>query len=181
MKTLVQTILIGLYLVNVSFIDGKKTKEEGKPPHESSGIGLIIYGKVLNREIIQRHIGFKLYEGNDLVVNGNLDRKGQFELPLYANQNYVLEINASGYLPKRFYFNTNVPKKENKLFTFGFFIRLMPEDLVKGADIFSLDFPYAIVSYNKETPGFDFSEKYSEEMKGEEMNALNFSRNFSKK
>lgn len=174
MKTRVQIILIGLCLLKVSFIMGKENAAgRNKPLQEPYEIGLIIYGKVLNNGIILRSIEFRLYEGNDLVVNGNLDRRGEFELPLYANQNYVLEINADGYLPKRFYFNTSIPQGEQKLYTFGFFVSLLPEERVKGADIFSLDFPYAIVSYNKETSAFDFSEKYSEEMRSEEMNALN--------
>lgn len=177
MKTYLQIILIGFYLVNVSFVsgDGNKKKSEKEKSHKE--IGLIVYGQVLNSDIKLNEIEFKLYEANDMVVQGKLNRKGEFEIPLYLSENYVLELNAPGYLAKRFYFNTNTPPGLDKVFVFGFSARLLREESVKGADTFSLDFPYALVSYNEKTYEFGFSEKYSRKMKEDELNAIDQSQN----
>ena len=174
MKTIIQIILIGFYLVEVSFIN--KGEKSNSSKNVKEGICMIAYGKIQNSGIMHKKVDFKLYEGNDLVVQGCLNRKNEFEISMYSNQNYVLEITTPGYLPKRFLFNTAIPPGIDKLFSFGFEVELLKEELVKGADIFSLDFPFALISYNSENSEFSFSKKYSELMKKEEMQAISYSK-----
>lgn len=178
MKTIIKIILIGFYLVEVSFInkDGKSNSSE----NVKEEICMVAYGKIQNPDIMPKKVDFKLYEGNDLVVQGCLNRKNEFEISLYSNQNYILEIITPGYLPKRFLFNTAIPPGIDKLFSFGFEVELLKEELVKGADVFPLDFPFALISYNSENSEFSFSEKYSEGMKKEEKNAISHSRDLKK-
>lgn len=168
MKNKTTLLMIGTLLWFNSFAGDQKLKSK---PKKSEEIGLIVYGKI-NTGVKVRKIEFNLYELNDLVVSGRVNRKGEFEVPLYLGQEYILEIAADGFLPKRFYFDTRVPGQIDKLFVFGFSVDLLQEECVSGADIFSLDFPYALVKYDEKSFEFNFIKEYTDQIKKEESDAM---------
>jgi hypothetical protein len=110
----------------------------------------------------------------ELITNGILTdtivlAKGRksFRCYLLANRYYAIRISKQGYIPKLISVYTDMAKAEDGLHLFKFNTDLLPEKKGKHLNADALDFPVAIVYFDKKTEQFTFNEAYSAKLKEE--------------
>jgi len=108
-----------------------------------------------------------LFKGNDEVQRIEVKNNGKFEFELDRNGYYTITMSKEGYQSKRIAISTFVDDSyaDNELFSFD--ASLFKEDKLKGVDTFFMDFPFTLISYNKEDGKFEYDKVYSKNMKEE--------------
>jgi hypothetical protein len=135
----------------------------------SSNYILEVKGQVSNYGIDVTNAYIILFCNNQIIENKMVER-GKFSLKLKSNNYYVLEVRSEGFLPKRIVLNTNdVPDNISEKHIYEIILDLVPVELVKLVDHTELDFPYAVITYDKAKGYFMHNQKYAAKMQLEEI------------
>ena len=88
-----------------------------------------------------------------------------FQFILDANQYYTIEVSKPGYLKRFVAISTVLPNniEITPIFTFEFDVVLLKEK--KIVDDYYLDFPVALISYNKKSEVFENNNNYTNHIK----------------
>jgi hypothetical protein len=88
-----------------------------------------------------------------------------FQFTLVKNEHYSIEISREGCLTRLISIDTRMPDDVTleQLFRYEFEIEMLKEKPVQ--DDFYLDFPLALISYDKKHSIFSFSEEYTKHIK----------------
>lgn len=86
--------------------------------------------------------------------------KGRFTLNLDLDNAYTLVIQKAGYRNKSVYMDTHMPKDQVSYAAYQCTINLEAADKFTHADPFFLDFPGAIVRWDKQVQGFQPNAQY---------------------
>lgn len=88
-----------------------------------------------------------------------------FKFVLDVNEYYTIEISKPGFVNRSIFISTHLPATISlkPIFTYVFEVTLFKDK--KGVDDYYLDFPVALVGYNKETEVFDNSKNYTYHIK----------------
>ncbi len=88
-----------------------------------------------------------------------------FAFRLETNQYYTIEVTKAGYITRSVVISTELPKNVDLriIFKYGFEVVLFKEK--KWKDDFYLDFPVALISYNKKSEVFENSNNYTRHIK----------------
>ncbi|MCB0793337.1 MAG: hypothetical protein KDB88_01250 [Flavobacteriales bacterium] len=98
-------------------------------------------------------IAFKDNVAMDTLVTG---KNGKFDLALELQHTYGIEFRAEGYVPKRILVETAFPHEEEDIFfePLVMDISLLLKEKYEGVDADVLDFPFAIVRFDKGQQAF---------------------------
>ncbi|MBL4667815.1 MAG: hypothetical protein JKY30_00945 [Flavobacteriales bacterium] len=106
----------------------------------------------------------KLYQNNKVVQMTNT-KKSKFQFILFSDMRYMVEIVKSGSITERIQISTKEKTEFGGKYTYEFRVDLMKESKFKGVDISSLDFPTAVIKYNKEEGEYMHDAAYSKQVK----------------
>jgi len=113
-----------------------------------------------------KDVEVNLYQGNDLISTKNWNKK--FEYTLDNNQYYTIELVKKGFIPKKIAVSTFEGDKGAE--PFMFVMELIKEK--KGVDSDALEFPSAMIQYDKGSGAYNFNVDYSKNIKKDQKKAL---------
>ncbi|MEI7594121.1 MAG: hypothetical protein WCK02_00110 [Bacteroidota bacterium] len=105
-----------------------------------------------------------IFSGGKKIEIKKSDVDGKFSLRLPLNNDYTLEVGKSGFVSKRFRFNTQIPatEKTNKIFVFELVTDLF--ERLDNIDYSALNQPLLIAEYSVEEKDFTFDMNHALEM-----------------
>lgn len=158
MKTKIIYFLLGLSVLSlVAFIYAYK----------AVGSVLDLSGYVLIDDKKVEGATVKLYE-NNVVVNKMITKSNsRFRFLLFSNNEYMVEVSKPGFFDERVYINTKSNSDMLDKYYFEFVVDLMNENTYKNVDASSLDFPTAIVKYDKGEDDYIHDKGYSEQVRSD--------------
>ncbi len=160
MKTLKQNP-ISLVLFFLMFISVSVSGAENK----DTAYVIEIDGKVL----IPKDDDSKLYKiellcHNTVVDSGVVVDSESFLLKIKKDSWYTIRISKQGYLPMSVSIDTKLPGNDNNFHTFHFDTELIPDNkYIMDND--AIDFPIAIISFNKKADAFTPVMEYSKNIR----------------
>lgn len=104
-----------------------------------------------------------VYEGNDIVGTQLTDKNGRFGLGLGLQKEFAIVFQKEGFLPKRVLVDTRakVPVELEHLVPVEMEMSMLLEAKYDGADTDVLDFPFAIVKWNRQLLAFVQDNQYT--------------------
>lgn len=160
-KKLFQVVL---FLPLLSYANGSSTKDSTKSIECLKIIGLAID----EYDIAVDGVEIRLFQQNDemeqIEITSVEHHDHNFNFTLESNQYYTIEVSKAGYVTRRVVFYTDLPDDVvvSPLFTYEFDVILLKE---KKMDDYYLDFPVALIRYNKKTDSFESNMKYTKYIK----------------
>lgn len=106
------------------------------------------------------------YEGNEMVGRQITDKSGRFGMGLGLGKEFAIEFRKEGFLPKRVLVDTRaeLPKGLYEIAPIEMEMSMLPASKYEGADTDVLDFPFAIVKYDKKYGAFVQDQQYTTDM-----------------
>lgn len=128
---------------------------------------LPILGKVVYDKERIEGCQVKVYQGNKLIYDELTSKSGKYEVELPVGHQYMVHFNKEGYLSKMFSVDAEngLPKEVTAYPPFTVNVILIPNERFAGVDMDHLEFPFALVHYNKRLAMFDNDPKYTQNMK----------------
>lgn len=106
-----------------------------------------------------------VFKGNELLETVKTDKGGRFKVELDMNQEYGMEFRQEGFVAKRIAIDTRMPKpkpgQEFELVPLDITISLLEKKRYDGAPTDDLDFPFALIKFNKRTLTFEQDAEYT--------------------
>lgn len=104
-----------------------------------------------------------VFEGNEEVGRQSTDRSGRFGLGLGMGKEFAILFQRKGYLPKRVLVDTRatIPDELAGIPPVEMEMSLLAADKYAGADTDVLDFPFAIVKWNRQLLAFVQDQEYT--------------------
>lgn len=143
---------------------------------------LLVEGRVMDND--DKPLGnstVRVEQDGKLLAEWVTDPKGRFSVDLDIGGLYAVDVQRIGFVHKRFIVDSRADDP-SKIITVPFeaHISLITEKALEGADLEQLDFPFALVSYDKKERAFMADPTYIDEMKNLE-SALMLSSAISRK
>ncbi len=108
-------------------------------------------------------VSIRVYQDNEIVSEVSNDKATIQNISLKSDNLYTIEISKKGYYSKLVRISTAIPSQvecDNELaYLYDLQIELVKEK--PGIESFYLDFPIALISYDKKTDRFKYSRKYT--------------------
>ena len=108
----------------------------------------------------------KLYQNNK-IVNIAKTKKSKFQFVLFSGERYMVEVIKPGAFTERIQFSTVEKTEFEGKYTYEFRVDLMNESEFEGVDVSNLDYPTAIIKYDKEEGEYIFDAAYSQQVKAD--------------
>ena len=106
-----------------------------------------------------------IFKGNEQLEAVKTDKGGRFKVKLEMNQDYGMEFRQEGFVAKRIAIDTRMPKpkpgQEFELVPLDITISLLEKARYDGAPTDDLDFPFALIKFNKRTLTFEQDAEYT--------------------
>ncbi|MCC6541608.1 MAG: hypothetical protein IT225_05265 [Flavobacteriales bacterium] len=135
-------------------------------PAQDMVLTLPIAGRVLEADKKLEGCQVIIYKGNEVVGEQVTDRSGRFGMELGLQEEFAIEFRKEGYLPKRVLVDTraNLPKDLVEIIPIDMAMTMLPASKYEGADTDQLDFPFAIVRYDRGARAFVQDHQYTADM-----------------
>lgn len=106
------------------------------------------------------------YLGNERIHSFTTDRSGRFEVGVGLNAQYGIEFRKPGFVPKRIIVDTrsDLAPEELLFIPLDMDVSMLAAEKYEGADTDALDFPFAIVRFDKKTHAFVQDRAYTTDM-----------------
>lgn len=138
-------------------------QDDGAPSLD--GFYLPVGGRVTDGENKLAGCEVLLYRGTELVNSLTTDKSGRFEVNLDLNETWGIEFRKAGFVSKRMVFDTHLPKmKADSEFIIEPMVMevgMLEKARYDGANTDELDFPFAIVKWNRALGGFTQDQEYT--------------------
>ena len=107
-----------------------------------------------------------VYDGNEVVATQKTDRSGRFGLGMGLDKEFAIVFQKEGFLPKRMLVDTRakVPVELTAIPPVEMEMSMLVATKYEGADTDVLDFPFAIVRWNKQMLAFVQDNQYTADM-----------------
>lgn len=126
---------------------------------------LLVDGTVTDGENKLADAEVVLFKGNEQVAVVRTGRNGRFGLKLELQERYALEFRHEGFIAKRIAIDSHMPRprdgEEFELQPLDMSISLLERARYGEAPTDDLDFPFALVKYNKSTKMFEQDLEYT--------------------
>lgn len=126
---------------------------------------IIIDGKVTDGTNKLPDSEVAVFKGNELVSTLPTGKSGRFRAELQVGEVYSLEFRHAGFVPKRIVFDTHMPrpKKDHdfEMEPIPMDISLLEHTRFEGANMDDLDFPFAMVKFNRTSMAFEQDVEYT--------------------
>lgn len=126
---------------------------------------MLVDGRVTDGE--NKLIGTEVlvFKGNEQVEAVKTDKGGRFKVKLEMGQDYGMEFRQKGFVAKRIAIDTRMPNpkpgQEFELVPLDITISLLEKARYDGAPTDDLDFPFALIKFNKRTLTFEQDAEYT--------------------
>ncbi|HMC96628.1 MAG TPA: hypothetical protein VKG92_03185 [Flavobacteriales bacterium] len=133
---------------------------------QEEALVLPIVGRITDGEKKLEGCEVLVYDGNDMVGRQLTDRGGRFHLGMGLGKEFAIEFRKEGFLPKRILVDTRaeLPKDLVEIAPLDMEMSMLPTSKYDGADTDVLDFPFAIVKYDKRVKAFTQDSQYTSDM-----------------
>ena len=107
-----------------------------------------------------------IYEGNEVVGRHVTDKSGRFSVGLGLGKEFAMVFLKEGFLSKRILVDTRakIPAEVIGIAPLDMAMSMLPATKYQGADTDDLDFPFAIVRWNKQAMAFVQDQQYTADM-----------------
>lgn len=104
-----------------------------------------------------------VYQGNDIVGQQVTDKSGRFGLGLGLQREYAIVFQKEGFLPKRMLVDTRgkIAPGTTSLAPIDMEMSMLMASKYEGSDTDVLDFPFAIVQWNRQLGAFAQDQQYT--------------------
>lgn len=140
---------------------------QAQVPNGSEPLTLPIAGKVADSDDHKlQGCEVLVFKGNELVGQQITQRNGRFNLELGLGEEFSMEFRMEGFLPKRILVDTraDLPKGPLVFAPVEIDMHMMAASKYQGADTDELDFPFAIVAWDKRAKAFVQDHEYTTDM-----------------
>jgi len=153
-----------MLLANVASAFSDDKKKASKKSHTDAEICLEISGNLASG--IKSSGGVylvKLIEDNKVIEQVEVGSKEKFKLNLKRDKMYTVKIEKEGFISRMVSVCTHMPPNSNKtnLYRFHFDIDLFTEAFSRYFDADDIDFPIALINYNKSRGLFNYDKNYT--------------------
>lgn len=116
----------------------------------------------------------KLIRDNKVIESQTIGVKRSFKFILKKNMFYTIKVEKDGFIPRLFSVNTNIDYSIDvgNLFKFNFETNMISAELYHQFDDDDMDFPLALISYDKSCDCFQYDKKYTEKIMTRIINQL---------
>ena len=146
-------------------LQAQTNKKGSTTASDTSALFLKIKGK-FDKTVIDFNgiYTIKLIYNNKVVEEQTLKVSKPFAFHLSRNCFYAIRIEKDGYIPKIISISTIVPKSlgESESYTFTMSTNLLSNYLLGLFEDDSMDFPSAIIYYDKGNDSFELNQKYTD-------------------
>jgi hypothetical protein len=120
-------------------------------PVSAQDTGLSVSGRITDGDHKLAGCEVITYLANERLGAVSTDKNGRFEVHVPLNGEYALELRKEGFISKRIVVDTRSDAKPEELVLAPLVmdVSLLPTDRYEGANTDELDFPFAIVRYDK--------------------------------
>lgn len=159
MNTTPRTVLIPLLVASFAPLCAKAQD------YAAEGAKLEVDGRLGDGE--NKLVGAEvvLFVGNEQVSSVRTDKAGRFHEDLELGKVYGLEFRSDGFIPKRIAIDTHMPKarpdQEIQLVPIDMNVSLLERGRYDGANTDDLDFPFALIKFNKKDMAFEQDLEYT--------------------
>lgn len=124
---------------------------------------LEIIGRITDGEKKLEGCEVIVYEGNDEVGRQATDKSGRFGVGLGLQKEFAIVFQKEGFLPKRMLVDTRakIPKEVVDIAPITMEMSMLVADKYDGADTDVLDFPFALVQWNRSVGAFTQDQQYT--------------------
>jgi hypothetical protein len=123
-----------------------------------------VFGTVTKGDKKDKEAHVRIYEGNNLWADFNVNSKAYFESMLELNKYYTFEFSSNGAISKHVVFDTSVQQNGFIPVPFECYVDLVPSSLFPDADVSILDYPISIVRFNAKEKYFEPDMRYTANM-----------------
>lgn len=129
-------------------------------------LALPINGRISDGEHKLAGCDILTYKGNVLVGKQTTSGNGRFGMVLGLGEEFAIEFRKDGYLPKRVLVDTrgDLPKDLVEIAPIEMAMSMLTASKYEGADTDVLDFPFAIVRYDRGARAFVQDQQYTVDM-----------------
>ena len=150
--------------IATNYTDKTKHGDRDKKNVSDSVECLEIFGKFDTS--VREFDGFynvKLILENKVVATETVGIKKGFSFVLLKNKYYTIKIEKEGYISRLFSVSTKIGSSlnEQNTYVFSFETTLLSQDLTGRFEDDNVDFPFALISYNKTCDCFEHSKEYT--------------------
>lgn len=147
--------------VCVALINSGASAQEQEPQ-----LVLPIQGRVMQADRKLEGCKIITFKGNEVVGEQVTDKSGRFGMVLGLGEEFAIEFRKEGFLPKRVLVDTRakLPKDLVEIAPIEIAMSMLPISKYEGADTDELDFPFAIVRYDKGAQAFVQDHQYTADM-----------------
>jgi len=127
---------------------------------------LEIVGRITDGEKKLAGCQVTVYDGNDVVGEQVTDKSGRFGIGLGLQKEFAIVFQREGFLPKRMLVDTRakIPVEVVAIAPLDMEMSMLVADKYEGADTDVLDFPFAIVKWNRQVGAFIQDQEYTVDM-----------------
>lgn len=148
-------LFVSIIISLISFVQAQQS---------SSLLGF--YGRVYiddNKEDKGKKVNITLYANNDKISTYQTNYTGKFLLDIERNKHYTVVFEKEGYIAKSIIIKTYANPNELANFEdFKLDVVLLKKEF--GVNYSNLDFPVAMIDFDKENGKFDYNQEYTENM-----------------
>lgn len=133
---------------------------------EREPLVLEIVGRITDGEKKLEGCKVTVYDGNEVVGEQTTDKSGRFGLGLGLQKEFAVVFQREGFLPKRMLVDTRakIPVDVVDIAPMEMELSMLRADKYEGADTDVLDFPFAIISWNRAVGAFTQDQQYTVDM-----------------
>jgi len=160
----VVVFLLLLLLTNVAFGFSDDKKKSPAKPAPDTEVCLEISGNLATGLKSSGGVYLvKLIEDNKVIEQVEVGSKEKFKLNLKRDKMYTVKIEKEGFIPRMVSVCTNMPPnaKRSNLYRFHFDIELFSEAFSRYFDADDIDFPIALINFDKSKGLFNYDKNYT--------------------
>jgi hypothetical protein len=133
---------------------------------EPEALTLEIIGRITDGDKKLEGVEVVVYEGNEVVGRQVTDKSGRFGLGLGLQKEFAIVFEKEGFLPKRMLVDTRakIPAEVVDIAPISMEMSMLVADKYEGADTDVLDFPFAIVKWNRQAMAYVQDYQYTADM-----------------
>jgi len=109
----------------------------------------------------------KLYQDNLIVDKLSTKKNGKFRFMLFSDSEYMIEVSKQDCVDERIYISTKNEGTMDDKYYFEFIADLMKLKEFKGINFSNLDFPTAIIKYDKDDDEYVHDKVYSKNVRAD--------------
>lgn len=147
-----------------SFVNGNKTGDK-KPGKKAC---LNISGSVESADKSgAKEITIQLIEENQVIDSIKVSQREEFGFLLERNKHFAIKVIRPGFQPRLISISTMMPDSmnEERVYRFHFDLLQQPEENVNKVQEDLIDFPVAVICYDKGKGYFDYNDHYTNVIK----------------